>query len=107
MSFEPLPSELDEARIAAEQPAVRGQLVRRLERLYAWCENEMASGDRPDPRFAELAVRITDRLAKLYRLDARVVVPPDVDDEQVQAQARKQLRLVVSAQVEELTKRVS
>jgi hypothetical protein len=75
------PRELDEAGIAAQQAAARGLLVARLERLYGYCEDNLGGVEDggADPRFAELAVRIIDRLAKLYRLD-RAPSSPDSDE---------------------------
>lgn len=102
-----LPRELDEAGIAAQQAAARGQLLARLERLFRLAEDnvEGLDGEKPDPRWAELAVRILDREAKLYRLDRpEPEAPPEPVDE---AQDTARVRLLVLAQVDELASRTA
>jgi hypothetical protein len=103
--FPSTPMTLDEARIAAEQPGVRAQLVMRLERLYAFAEDNMDDDGHADPRWAELAVRITDRLAKLYRLDVTVPVPEDPSDLSAVEAARRVSRSAVSSQLDALAAR--
>ena len=56
---------------------VRGLVASRLERVWNACsphlepvQFEDGSWSKPDPRFLELAVRVTDRMMRLYRLDA-------------------------------------
>lgn len=97
-----LPEALDEARIIREQPAVRGQLVARVEGLFAIAEDQMS--ENPDPRWAEFALRCLDRLAGWYRVDERLPAGSDVapvSDEAVRAR----VRLVVSAQLDDLASR--
>jgi len=96
--------ELTEAEVASQQPAVRGQLVGRLTRYLNWCEEQMG-GDEDngaDPRFAELAVRITDRLAKLYRLER---APQVVAEEINVVSDAARTRAIVSAQLRDLASR--
>lgn len=99
-----LPTTLDDADIARQAPAVRGQLLRRLEHLYGVCEDMVA--DVPDPRWAELAVRILDREAKLYRLDVKgAPADEEVDAAGVDEFSRRRLRSIVSTQLDELADR--
>lgn len=100
------PESLDEARIAAEQALVRGQLVQRLERLNGRCEDRMNEQDpTTEVRWAELSLRISDRLATYYRLDAKQVAPEDPAGEGVQEAVRVNARAVVSAQLDDLAAR--
>lgn len=59
--------------VAASAPLVRALLVQRLEKMWRACEPQIEGvAGKPDPRFLEAGIRISDRLAKLYRLDAPV-----------------------------------
>jgi hypothetical protein len=99
-----MPAELSEAEIAAQQAGVRAQLIARLERLWMYCLDNIGGSEdeKADPRFAELAVRITDRIAKLYRLDRPPVEVPDDVDEVSDAAAT---RALVTAQLDALAAR--
>lgn len=95
---------ISEARILDEQAAVRGLLVWRAERLFAFCQDNLGGveGDRPDPRFAELQLRLLDRLSKWFRLEAVPVQAAPVVDEAADA---ARTRLLVASQLRELASR--
>jgi hypothetical protein len=99
-----VPSTLDLARIDAEQAAVRGQIVSRLESLYQLCEGNREIPGPEGARWAELSVRCLDRIAKHYRLDDErpgdEVEPASADEA-----ARGSLRGIVSAQLDALSER--
>ena len=67
----PLAHELTEEQVQEQQPAIRGQLINRLEWLWRATSAEIERGEleqRLDPRFVELGMRTLDRIMKLYRL---------------------------------------
>lgn len=105
--FPALPRELDEAALAVQAPLARGQLLSRLERLLRLAEDNLEGldGEKPDPRWAELAVRIVKEEAKLYRLDKPA--PAEVPDEPDEAQDTTRLRSLVLAQMDELAARTA
>lgn len=56
--------------VAASQGAVRALVAARLEQIWAACQPHITGeAGKPDPRFIEAGIRVTDRLSKLYRLD--------------------------------------
>lgn len=63
-----LPNALDDAMLAEQRPAVRALLIGRLEGMWSEAEGSLDAG-KDRVRWAELQLRIVDRLAKLYRLD--------------------------------------
>lgn len=73
---------LSDADVEAQRDGTRGQVVAEFNRLYAMCMNEVGSGEdgTADVRYAELAVRILDRIVKLFQLDR---VPRSSPDEEV------------------------
>lgn len=63
---------IDEEQVSQSAPLVRALLVQRLEMMWRAVEPHINPEDddrRPDPRYLEAGIRVTDRLAKLYRLD--------------------------------------
>jgi hypothetical protein len=66
---------IGDEEIHASAPLVRALLVQRYEKLWAACEPQI-NGDngKPDPRFIEAGIRVSERLARLYRLDQPI--PP-------------------------------
>lgn len=57
-------------QVSESAPLVRALVVERLERMWRACEPFINSElGKPDPRFIEAGVRITDRLTRLYRLE--------------------------------------
>lgn len=61
---------IGDEQVAESAPLVRALVVQRLEQIWSACEPHI-TGDagKPDPRFIEAGIRVTDRLARLYRLD--------------------------------------
>lgn len=115
MDFEPLPinvtptlpSELTDEDLQNQAPGVRGQLLRRLETIWAYCEDEIEASkleQRSDPRFADLGLRAIDRIAKLYRLD-KVPAPVTDEHEEVSAVEVARTRDMVLRSLEELESR--
>ncbi len=72
---------ISEEHVAASAPMVRALVVQRLETMWRACEPYINSDlGKPDPRYVEAGIRITDRLSKLYRLDAPQAVQAEADD---------------------------
>lgn len=68
----PLPSGvgIGDDHVTASAPLVRALVVQRLELMWRTCEPFITTEHgKPDPRYIEAGIRITDRLTKLYRLD--------------------------------------
>lgn len=62
---------IGEEQISQDAAFVRGLVVQRLELMWRTCEPFItAEAGKPDPRFIEAGIRVTDRLTKLYRLDS-------------------------------------
>ena len=62
---------IGEEQLSGSAPMVRALVVQRLELMWRTCEPFITSElGKPDPRFIEAGIRITDRLTKLYRLDS-------------------------------------
>lgn len=62
---------IGEEQLAGSAPLVRALVVQRLELMWRTCEPFITTEQgKPDPRFIEAGIRITDRLTKLYRLDS-------------------------------------
>lgn len=58
-------------QVAESAPLVRALVVQRLEKIWSACEPHVdGTAGKPDPRFIEAGIRVTDRLIRLYRLDA-------------------------------------
>lgn len=63
--------------LARQAAFVRALIVQRLEQIWSTVAPHvdgrlLEDGIRPDPRFVEAGIRVLDRLAKLYRLEAPV-----------------------------------
>ncbi len=98
---ESLPAALDDETLTAHRPAVRALLVRRMEALNAVAEDELESG-KDRVRWAELQIRIADRIAKWYRLD----VPAGGDEVEADAgEEQERIRLSVTLQMDQLAER--
>lgn len=90
-------------------PFVRALIVQRLEQMWRACDPHIqvqVNPDtglvmRPDPRFLEAGLRITDRLMTLYRLNAPTTTMPTADIE-----GRAGIQGLVRTQIEEMEKRV-
>lgn len=102
-----LAKELTDEQVREQGPAIRGQLIQRLERLWQLTEAEIERGEleqRQDPRFIELGLRTLDRIAKLYRLlDAPKAVAEEPEDESVVSLRQRQ---IVEQQLRELEAKV-
>lgn len=64
-----------EEDVAESAPRVRALVVQRLEMIWRACEpsinlpqEHLDEGRRPDPRFVDAGIRVTDRLVQLYQL---------------------------------------
>jgi len=117
MDFEPvplsvsptLPAALTDEDLAAQAPGVRGQLLRRLETIWGYCEDEIEASkleQRSDPRFAELGLRTLDRIARLYRLEKVPAVVAE-EPEEVSVLERDRVRGMVLKSLAELESRVA
>jgi hypothetical protein len=106
-SYGDIAQALSEADVEAQRDGVRGQVAGEYNRLYQYCMTNLgedAEGN-TDVRFAELAVRILDRVVKVYRLD-RPSVTSEPDEEAVEV-ATERRRAAVSAQLDQLAGRQS
>ena len=89
---------IGEEELARSAPMVRALVVQRLEQLWSVCQPHVdGTVDRPDPRFVEAGIRVTDRLIRMYRLDqpAAHVEDPDarpVDPAALVAAGLRELR---------------
>lgn len=105
MELEPRPPGITDEDLSSQAAFVRGLLVQRLEQIWSTCAPHVNGsiadeGLRPDPRFVEAGLRVLDRLAKLYRLDA------PVPQSQEQDSGRVEPAELVSSQLRELEARV-
>jgi len=93
---------IGEEQLAGSAPMVRALVVQRLEMMWRTCEPFITSElGKPDPRFIEAGIRITDRLTKLYRLDN------PVHGGQEEQTSRIPVQELVMAQVAELEARMT
>ena len=66
-----IPNAITDDDVTANQHLVRGQLMDHLYQLLELCEEQIREGQeegRVDPRFAELRLRVLDRIGRYYRL---------------------------------------
>jgi hypothetical protein len=104
-----LPGALDDEALVRQAPGVRGQLLRRLEMVWAYCEDEIEASrleQRSDPRFADLGLRTLDRIAKLYRLEKPTLVVDEEPEEISEVEAAR-TRAMVLHSLKELEARVT
>jgi len=103
MEIMPVNAEVTEDDLVASQPRVRAMVLQRLELMWAACEPQIRDfeSSKPDPRFIEAGIRITDRSQKLFRLDSpqSVMAGPATGGEE-------QLRDALRAQIGELESRL-
>lgn len=94
--------EINEDNLAVAAPRVRWQVVQRYEALWKLCEGSIQAaedGERPpDPRWAEIGVRVLKELSALYRLGR----PPAQDQDEDIVLHGLDPRDVVLRQLEEL-----
>lgn len=97
--------EINEDNLAVSAPRVRWQVVQRYEALWQLVEShnrQAQEGERPpDPRWAEIGVRVLKELSNLYRLGR----PPAVQDEDDVILHGMDPRQVVLASLQELEKK--
>lgn len=99
---EGLPAALDDAALEAQRPAVRGLLVERLSGLWDTAAEEL-DGGKDRVRWAELQLRVVDRLMKLYRMDQPA--PADPEDDDTAGIEQERLRLAVIRDLDDLADR--
>lgn len=73
---------ISDDNVAADQAAVRGLVVKRLEQLWATIEPHVdgrvvADGYRVDPRMIQAGITVVRELGKLYRLDRPAPAAPE------------------------------
>lgn len=94
---------IGDEELARSAPLVRALVVQRLELMWRTCEPFIdASAGKPDPRFIEAGIRVTDRLTRLYRLESPVAGANEPD-----SVGRVDSRELVRAQVGELEARMT
>jgi hypothetical protein len=102
-----LARELTDEQVREQGPAIRGQLIQRLEHLWQLIEAEIERGEleqHQDPRFLDLGLRTLDRIAKLYRLlEAPKAVPEEAEDESMVSLRQRQL---VEQQLRDLEQKI-
>jgi hypothetical protein len=94
---------IGDEELSRSAPLVRALVVQRLELMWRTCEPFInADAGKPDPRFIEAGIRVTDRLTRLYRLDAPV---PGLNEPD--SVSRVDSRELVRAQVGQLEARMT
>jgi hypothetical protein len=77
---------INEEQVAESAPLVRAMVVQRLEMIWRACEPHILPPDddlgprKPDPRFVEAGIRVTDRLINLYGLLKSSQGPADAEE---------------------------
>ena len=99
---------ITETQVAESAPLVRALAVQRLEMLWRACEphinltqEELDDGRKPDPRFIEAGIRVTDRLVNLYQL-----TKPQHQMSEPDAVSRQDQRELVRSRLLELEQKV-
>lgn len=97
--------ELTDIMIAEQRGAARGVIAARLEELYAYARSYMGedADGKPDVRFAELMLRILDRMIKVHRIDERDL--PGQEEPEQQSVATDRMRVQIAAQMADLASR--
>jgi hypothetical protein len=95
-----LSAALDDETLVAQRAMVRGQLVGYLSGLWQYSSEELESG-KDHVRWAELQLRIIDRLMKLWRLDVvTAAAPEEVEAGEEQERIRKLVTLAMDDMAE-------
>lgn len=89
---------LDDDQIAESRGRVRFLLLQRMELIWQQVENNLDPQAGPDPRWAEIGVRLLDRYSRLYGLDKAKAVVEEEDD----LSAGIDRRAMVMLQLEEI-----
>jgi hypothetical protein len=99
------PRKVDEEQLYQAQPMVRALIIERYEALYRLVTVHVAraeeEGRPPDPRWAEIGVRVLKEMTALYRL----AVPPKAEDQDDDPLHGVDPGAIVLAQLEELEAR--
>lgn len=99
-----LPEALDDEDLSRQRAMVRGQLAGYLSGLWQYTSEELEAG-KDAVRWAELQLRIIDRLAKIWRLDERVIA--DAVEEST-GEEQERIRAMVALQLDDVeAKRIS
>lgn len=98
---------ITETDVVAQRDGIRGQVAGEYQRLYAFClENMGDDGEgKPDVRYAELGVRVLDRVVKLFRLDSAPVKLPDDAGDEVTSVTTARTMQIVQGQIADLAAR--
>jgi hypothetical protein len=99
---------INEEQVSASQPLVRALAVARYEKLWRACEphilltqDDLDLGRKPDPRFIEAGIRVTDRLVNLYGL-----LKPQHSMSEPDAVSRQDQRELVANKLAELEAKI-
>lgn len=99
---------ISDNQVAESAPLVRALAVQRLEMLWRACEphinlpqDMVEAGFKPDPRFIEAGIRVTDRLVNLYQL-----LKPQHQMSEPDAVSRQDQRELVRGRLAELEAKV-
>jgi hypothetical protein len=101
---------ISDDQVLEQQPAIRAQLVDHLLRLLELSQTQLElTGEEghTDPRWAELQVRVLDRVARLFRLWERPVQQPEEPDDGRRGLSTDEARSLVLAQLRELRDRAA
>ena len=99
--LEPGQAGITDEQVAASSPMVRALVVSRLELMWRACEPHILPEDddlgprKPDPRFVEAGIRITDRLIALYQL-----LKPAASEEEAETSTKDLVEAAVAAATE-------
>lgn len=91
---------LSDEQVAESRARVRFLLLQRMELIWQQVENNLDPQAGPDPRWAEIGVRLLDRFSRLYSLDK---APPVVEAEDDLSSGIDR-RALVALQLEQIRK---
>ena len=104
----PIEAGISEEQVASSAPLVRALAVQRLEQMWRAVEpninlpqERLDEGARPDPRYIEAGIRVTDRLVALYQL-----LKPQHQMSEPDAVSRQDQRELVRQRLAELEQKV-
>lgn len=91
---------LDDDQLVESRGRVRFLLLQRMELIWKQVEENLDPSVGPDPRWAEIGVRLLDRYSRLYGLDKNKPVTEDEVDESAGID-RRELVLMQLAEIHE------
>ena len=104
----PIGSGISEEQLGESAPLVRALAVQRYEMIWRACQphidipaEHVDQGRKPDPRFVEAGIRVTDRLVALYQL-----LKPQHQMAEPEAVSRQDQRDLVRGKLLELEQKV-